>query len=271
MATPSTWPLVIADYRTWMLAATLSPNTIDLRVYQLHRLARTFPDPWAITSHELATWLAGHGWSASTIRCWRSTLGSFYGWAVTTRRIRYSPTAELPRAPRVRLRPRPAPDAVVEEAIRTARPRTAVMIRLARHVGLRRGEIAQTHTDDLVEEPDGWWLLVHGKGSKDRVVPIDSATVDHIRDWMRGRTGWLFPGEVGGHLAPATVGRLVTRHLTGKWTTHTLRHRYATAAYDGCHDLGAVQDLLGHSKPETTRIYVDVNREALRRAASFAA
>lgn len=271
MHDPHLWPRAIEDYRIWMLAAMLSPGTINLRLYQLRRLARSFADPWTITTEDLAGWLASHDWSAGTVRCWRSMLGSFYRWAVTTGRLPTSPAATLPRAPRVQLRPRPAPDDVVEEAIATARPRTALMIRLARRGGLRRGEIARVHTDDLTRESDGWWLLVHGKGGKQRQVPLDDVTVDHVKDWLRGRTGWVFPGDKDGHLAPATVGRLVTRHLTGHWSTHTLRHRYASAAYDGCHDLAAVQELLGHSKPETTRIYVDVNRESLRHAASFAA
>jgi len=266
------WSQAIEDYQVWMLAAVLSPGTIYLRLYQLRRLSRDFPGgPWTITTEQLAIWLSSHGWAAGTVRCWRSMLGSFYRWAANTGRVPLSPAATLPRAPRVRLRPRPAPDDVVDEAIGSASRRTALMIALARHGGLRRGEISRVHTDDLTHEADGWWLLVHGKGGKERPVPLDDATVDRLRDWLRGRTGWVFPGDKDGHLAPATVGRLVTKHLTGPWTTHTLRHRYASVTYEGCHDLAAVQDLLGHSKPETTRIYVDVNREALRRAARFAA
>lgn len=273
MSTHTTpWPTIMSEYRVWMVAATLSTSTIELRLYQLRRLSVSFPaGPWSITTDELAAWLAGHGWAAGTIRSWRSMLGSFYRWAVITHRVGESPAAALPRAPKVRLRPRPAPDAVVDEAIATARPRTAVMIVLGRRCGLRRGEICQVHTEDLTREADGWWLLVHGKGARDRMVPIDDDTADLLRAWTRGRAGWVFPGDYHGHLAPATVGKLVTRHLTGSWTTHTLRHRYATAAYDGCHDLAAVQELLGHSKPETTRIYVEVRREALRAAARWAA
>jgi hypothetical protein len=56
----------------------------------------------------------------------------------------------------------------------------------------------------------------------------------------------LFPNGAGGHLTPGHVGKLIARVLPGDWTAHTLRHRYATRAYRGSHDLRAVQRLLGH-------------------------
>jgi site-specific recombinase XerD len=55
------------------------------------------------------------------------------------------------------------------------------------------------------------------------------------------------------------------------WTAHTLRHRFATVAYAGERDLLAVQVLLGHSKPETTRLYVLIPDASLRAAVAWAA
>lgn len=83
--------------------------------------------------------------------------------------------------------------------------------------------------------------------------------------------GWVFPGQVGGHLSPAWVGKLVGRRLPAGLGTHTLRHRFASAAYAGTRDLAAVQDLLGHAKPETTRLYVQLPRDAMRQALAAAA
>jgi integrase/recombinase XerC len=51
-----------------------------------------------------------------------------------------------------------------------------------------------------------------------------------------------------------------------RWSTHTLRHRFAQAVYDATGDLLAVQALLGHSKPETTTIYARASAGALERA-----
>lgn len=84
-------------------------------------------------------------------------------------------------------------------------------------------------------------------------------------------SGWAFPGRDAGHLSPGYVGKLVAAALPGGWTAHTLRHRFATNAYAGTHDLLAVQELLGHSRPETTRDYIELPREALREAVRKAA
>jgi len=238
----------------------------------LRRFAEAFPaGPWTVSTEQLAGWIAARGWAAGTIRSFRAALASFYRWARRTGRTDHDPTIDLPKAPRQRLKPRPAPQWVVDQALTTADDRLTLMIHLARHCGLRRGEIAQVHTDDLSLEDDGWWLTAHGKGAKLRTVPIPADLVAEVRRWMRGQQGWLFPGRIAGHMAPASVGRLISRQLAGKWTAHPLRHRYATEAYAGSHDLAAVQELLGHENPQTTRIYVEVGRDALRRAAAFAA
>lgn len=269
--TNNQWQQAIADYETWMKAAARSDETIDLRDHQLRRLARAFPDgPWTITTDQLTEWLASHGWCAETLRSHRSALIAFYRWAIDTGRISHSPAAETPPVRRVKPHVRPTPEAITSEALSSADLRTGVMIRLARLAGLRRGEIARAHTDDLLGEDDGWWLIVHGKGGKERIVPLDQETVTYLHRWMDGRKGYFFPGAIDGHLSARRVGELVTEQLAGPWTTHTLRHRYATEAYKGSHDLFAVQQLLGHSKPETTQVYVDIDREALRGAARYA-
>lgn len=265
------WIDLINDHRAWLTRAMLSRHTIDLRCYQLRRLAEAFPaSPW-ITSDQLADWIVARGWAAGTIRSFRSCFATFYSWARKAGHTTVDPTAELPKAPRQRLKPRPAPLWVVDQGLATADERMTLMIRLARQCGLRRGEIAVAHTDDLSMEDDGWWITAHGKGAKLRTVPIPTELVVAIHLWMGGREGWLFPGRTSGHLAPASVGRLISRHLAGKWTAHPLRHRFATDAYAGSHDLAAVQELLGHENPETTRIYVEVGRDALRKAAAYAA
>lgn len=55
------------------------------------------------------------------------------------------------------------------------------------------------------------------------------------------------------------------------WTAHTLRHRFATRSYAATRDLATVQELLGHAKPETTRLYVALPPDAMRQATAWAA
>jgi integrase len=63
-------------------------------------------------------------------------------------------------------------------------------------------------------------------------------------------------------VSPQTVGRVVSGRLGGRWRTHSLRRRFATLAYRDAHDLFTVQQLLGHSKPETTLRYVQLDPSA---------
>lgn len=134
------------------------------------------------------------------------------------------------------------------------------MVRMARECGLRRGEIAQGHSDDLLPDLLGWTLLVHGKGGRERLVPVPDDLAALLRALPRG---WFFPGNVNGHLSAAYVGKLLARLMPSGWTAHSLRHRFATDALDECGNIRVVQELLGHAHVNTTEIYTAVDRTAL--------
>lgn len=254
---------LIAAWRAWLLARDLSPQTVRLRVYQLQRFAESHPQLLTVTLDDLAGWLSRSGWSTDTRRSQLAALRSFYGWAYAAGRIKADPSRLLPRIRHSQHRARPAPDRAVKVAMIAADSRTRLMLTLAVRQGLRRGEIALVHSDDLMEDLTGWTLRVHGKGRKDRDVPLADDVAVQLRALPRG---WAFPGETDGHLSAGHVGVLMARALPGDLTAHTLRHAFATKAYRNTRDLLAVQELLGHSSPETTRNYVLLPEDALRRA-----
>jgi site-specific recombinase XerD len=114
---------------------------------------------------------------------------------------------------------------------------------------------------------------VHGKGQKQRTVPLSDGLAELIRCGAVGHTpgmperGWLFPRwPEGGHLTPQYVGLLVARALPDQWTMHTLRHRFSSRAYRGTRNLRAVQMLLGHASIATTERYVAVDDSEMRAA-----
>ena len=109
---------------------------------------------------------------------------------------------------------------------------------------------------------------MYGKGRKIRTIPLGDDIARAIRQHP---TGYVFPGLDNGHLSPAWVGRLMSDALPEAWTAHTLRHRFATRAYAGSRDLLAVQELLGHAHPDTTKRYVEIPDAAMRAALGFAA
>lgn len=147
--------------------------------------------------------------------------------------------------------------------------RVLLMLRLAAELGLRRGEIARVHADDLGADLFGATLRVRGKGARERVIPVSAGLAALIR--LRAREGWLFPGDDHGHLSPRWVGRLMGRVLPDGWTPHTLRHRFATRAYSASSDVVSVSRLLGHASVATTQRYVATDHERLRRVAAAAA
>jgi integrase/recombinase XerC len=265
------WEAAIRDWEQWMRAAHRPPTTVKLRTYQLRRLADDHPDrePWSLTLTDLAVWLGGHAWAAETMRSYRASLRTFYAWALLIGYIERSPAALLPAIRPPRRLPRPTPEEILRQALATASERERIMVMLAAYEGLRRGEIARVHSRDVESDPEGGWRLrVLGKGGHERRVPLSPAVFAALRTMA---PGWAFPGQIDGHLSPEYVGKIVSRLLPPGWTTHTLRHRFATRLRAGGVQLDEIQDLLGHAKLETVRIYTEVPSGALRAAVMTAA
>nr|WP_277612312.1 tyrosine-type recombinase/integrase [Dietzia sp. SLG310A2-38A2] len=212
--------------------------------------------------------MASSSWSTETRRAFRSTVRVFFRWAHKHRGYRENPADDLPPIrPHVPI-PRAASDETVEAALTLADPRTDLMIRLAAFMGLRRAEVAQVHSRDVLTDEAGQLsLVVHGKGRRQRVVPVPGDLVPDLGAF----TGWLFPSVMGGHLSESSVGDLVGDCLPAGVTMHCLRHRFATKCYTASSDLIATQTLLGHSKPETTRRYVKFDDSGLRGVVDAAA
>jgi len=218
--------------------------------------------PWELTGRDLIEYANGQEWASETRRSRRATFLAFWRWGVADERCETVVAEALPRIKPKPARPRPAPDAVYREALLRARPRETLMLRLAAEVGLRRAEVACIHTRDLLDDLVGWSLVVHGKGDKERVVPLPGSLARAIQELP---LGYVFPGDWGpGHLSPAYVGKRIRDLLPDEWTMHTLRHRFGTRAYALKSDLLLVQELLGHSSPSTTRRYVELDRKRMR-------
>lgn len=261
------WGQLVAQWVRWMVAGGSPATTVELRRYYVQRLCRTRPHLLDLSVDDLAEWIASEDWSANTRKSVRSALRCFYAWAVHTGRLESSPAHLLPPVRIPRARPKPAPEEVYRRALATSDERARLAVRLAGQCGLRRGEIAAVHASDVEQDLVGYSLRVVGKGSNERLVPL----TDDLAEQVLARGGWAFPSPAGGHLTPHHLGKVVMAALEGACSTHALRHRAATIAYAGTHDLRAVQELLGHSRPETTAGYVKVPDDAVRAAMLAAA
>jgi integrase len=260
---PPAWAKAIEDYSIAQRVAGRATSTIRLRRDQLSLLARHVNvGPWEVELAHLVDWLGAADWSQERRRSVRTTLRGFYRWAVGSDWLSHNPADGLPVVKATAPNPRPTPDLVYRRAIHDANPRARLMIRLATECGMRRAEVAQVHTRDLERDLIGWSLVVHGKGNKVRVVPLVPAIV---RELQALPSGYAFPGADDGHLSPRWVGRIIRDLLGDGYTMHGLRHRFATQAYQDDGDLLTLQQWLGHASTETTRRYVQVPSDAMRR------
>lgn len=257
------WDDAIGGWLLTLRAAGRPDTTLYLRRAHLRRFAAKSGviRPFSATRGDLVAWVGTAHWAPETRRSVRSSLRSFYSWAVDEGHMEESPAERLPTVKASAPHPRPTPEQALEAALVFAEPRERLMVRLAAELGLRRGEVAQVHTRDLLETATGPALLVRGKGDKQRVVPLPERLAQTLRD---APPGYLFPGGVDGHLGREHVGKVVSRLLPRGYSMHTLRHRFGTRAYALSGDLLAVQEILGHASADTTRRYVEVPDEAKR-------
>jgi integrase len=265
------WGTAINLYAAWLTAIGRPATTIRLRRHQLDYLGRSLNlPPRSITYDDLIGWFALHDWSPETRRSYRSGVRGFFAWATKQRHIDADPAAEIPQIRVPVAHARPAAEETYRSALANSDARTALMLRLAAEAGLRRAEIAQVHRRDLRPGPQ---LLVHGKGSRERLVPIIDDLARVISAGVEGygpSDGWLFPSRLGGHLSPQWVGDVCSAALGPDTTVHQLRHLFATKAYRGTRNLRAVQGLLGHSSVGITERYTACD-DSERRLAMLAA
>ncbi|GFG74615.1 hypothetical protein MBOT_19800 [Mycobacterium botniense] len=255
-----------------MRVAGRRESTVRLRsdlVRSIARRSRT-GHPRDLTLNDIVRLCSERPWSAEHRRAVRTSLIGFYDWAMKSGIADENPAAMLPKIAAPAPAPRPAPDEVWHDLLAAAPPRERLMALLAGEAGLRRGEVAVAHSNDLIQDVHGWSLLVRGKGGKQRVVPLTDRLVAEIRSYCK-KAGYLFPGQIDGHISPKQVGTVISRLMPPGWTMHKLRHRFATRGYAGTGNLRAVQEALGHASVATTQRYTAVSARDIRAVAEAAA
>ena len=126
---------------------------------------------------------------------------------------------------------------------------------------------------------DEEYILVEGKGSKQRLVPISAKALREIHTWMqcrsqmsnirKGQEDFVFLSKQGRALSRSMVFRLIKdlamrAGVQKNISPHTLRHSFATHLLEGGANLRVIQQLLGHESILTTEIYTHLDRQFLR-------
>ena len=264
ISAPVPWRKSINGWTDTLRAAGLSAQTIKSRRYKMVHLATLLmpSGPEDVTTEQIVQAFARQQWKPGTRKAYRNTISSFFRWLHKSGRRSDDPSLDVPRVKKPHAHPRPCPDRYIAAAMKMATTSERLMIRLGAECGLRRGEIARVHSDDVVADSAGRSLIVRGKGDKQRIVPLPDDLAGIIMD----ARGYLFPGRFGGHVEESYIGDHISRLLPDGYAAHTLRHRFATTAYAATHDLFVVAELLGHESVETTEHYVAMPDGRLREA-----
>ncbi len=268
-----------------------SENTFDNYRLDLQRYVTYLEDQGIetindVTSDHIRKWLQilhSLGLVDTTRARNLSTVRAFHKFLCRELDQDYNPTSGI-QGPRVR---RPIPDVMTYEQIQdllalpdTDTPiglRDRAMLEVLYACGLRISELLDLRVTHL--RAGGDFLLIMGKGSKERMVPIGIPAKEATKNYMRKgrpqlakphkRTDALFLNVRGESLSRMGFWKILQGYLQKvPWKTrvtpHTFRHSFATHLLEGDADLRAVQEMLGHADISTTQIYTHIDREFLR-------
>ena len=267
---------------------TLAAYAVDLADFAAHAAARGAAASGADAAL-LQDYMAGlhrAGLSARTAARRLSALRQFHRFLVLEGVRRDDPTSGLD-APRLG---RPLPKVLAEDeaaalvAAARERPgaegkRLLAMVELLYGAGLRVSELVSLPLAAAQRDPR--FLIVRGKGDKERLVPLGAPARDALAAYLEVRAQFVAPRKASPYLFPSR-GR--EAHLTrrrcaqllkalaleagldpARLSPHVLRHAFASHLIDHGADLRSVQEMLGHADIATTQIYTHVQGERLQR------
>ena len=261
-----------------MSAHTLDAYQRDLAALSQWCQARGIDDPQALAVDQLREFIAAEhrrGLAAKSLQRRLSACRSFYAWLLKNNAIDTSPAAGLraPKAPRKLPQVLDADEAVQLVELPTDAPlglRERALLELFYSSGLRLSELCALRWRDL--DMASGLVLVHGKGNRERSVPVGTHALKALQDWRRDSAGSgdkpVFPGRAGGPLSQRAVQirikQLAQRQgLFKNVHPHMLRHSFASHILESSGDLRGVQELLGHSDIATTQIYTHLDFQHL--------
>lgn len=153
--------------------------------------------------------------------------------------------------------------------------RDRAILELMYSSGLRASEVIHIRINDINFEAG--FVTVTGKGSKERVVPMNEMALKTISKYIKELRPSLLRGRESPYLFLASGGKPMTRQrlwqliktyavgLSIKISPHTLRHCFASHLLDGGADLRTLQKMLGHTDISTTQVYTKVTSDRLRK------
>ena len=272
------------------LERSYSKNTLDAYRRDLQKLLVFYADNHidyrTVTLEQLdqfAGQLREEGIQARSVARILSGVRSFYRFLTLEKEVEQDPT-ELLESPQIG---KHLPEVLsVEEidsiisVIDVSKPegiRDRAIIEVLYRCGLRISELCNLRISQLYLEDT--YIRVKGKGSKERLVPIEGVAIDRVREWLVTRMGCkVKPSEEDYVFVSLTRGSRLSRislfvyikdyaeraGIKKNISPHTFRHSFATHLLEGGANLRAIQMMLGHEDISTTEIYMHIDKSKLR-------
>ena len=229
--------------------------------------------------------LGRRGLSPATQARRRSAVRQFYRFALGEGWRADDPSRRLDAPKQGRSLPRTLSGEEIERLLKAAAARDGAgglrlvaLVELAYASGLRVSELLGLKVEAVRRDPA--FLIVRGKGGKERLAPLNASAREAVKTWLIARDAarpekapdspWLFPSaSARGHLTPRRFAQLLDQAAVdagidpARVSPHVLRHAFATHLLEGGADLRVVQTLLGHADIATTQIYTHVATDRL--------
>lgn len=217
----------------------------------------------------------------STVARKSSSLKRFFGFLVEEGFRENDPSDALPRPGLARSLPKTLSHAEIgalfefiakgldQDPVKPSTMRLSAILELLYGSGLRASELVDLRRSSI--SGDQPYLIIKGKGGKERLVPISQQARTAVRRWLEyvdPKEKWLFPSRAG-HISRVRLFQIIKEHAgkaginPAKISPHVLRHAFATHLLEGGADLRALQTLLGHSDISTTQIYTHIDSARL--------
>ena len=266
-----------------MMAAEAGASRHTLAAYRsdLERTADSLGEPLGRADADAVGRLGGlwRELAPATVARRAAALRRFFGFLVDEGLRKDDPSAALPRPRLERPLPRILDADEVARMFERAEDRAAsgesnavrnlALLELLYGSGLRASELVTLPRGALRKGQP--FLILRGKGGKERLVPISSRAEAAVERWLEhiaGPSGWLFPGGKA-HLSRVRLFQIVRQMAADagispdRISPHVLRHAFATHLLSGGADLRVLQSLLGHADIATTQIYTHVDSARL--------
>lgn len=287
------WQNYIKNFNSYLrFEKSFSINSVDAYIHDIEKLTqyleliKSDATPININLmqlHDFINWINELGLNARSQARIISGIKAFFKYLLLEEFIQENP-AELLEAPQIG---RKLPDTLnvieIDKLIAAIDlstlegERNKVIIETLYSCGLRVSELINLKISNLHFKEE--FILVEGKGNKERLVPIGKPTMKLINNYIRkvrigikiekSHEDYVFLNRRGFKLTRVMIFTIIKQlaekiGLERNISPHTFRHSFASDLIDGGADLRAVQEMLGHVSITTTEIYTHLDREFLR-------